>query len=67
MSYPCTILNAMVADHNTNPQYQTLVDPATRAYATSSEMSIEFELDGPYRVRGWPLRTSGGFDGSVAC
>lgn len=50
MSYPCIMLNVMVADHNTNDQYQTLVDPATRRYATSSEMSIEFEVDGPYKV-----------------
>ncbi len=50
MSYPCAMLNVMVAEHNTNDQYQTLVDPATRKYETSSEMSIEFEVDGPYKV-----------------
>ena len=32
------------------PQYQTLVDPVTHRYETSSEMSIEFEVDGPYKV-----------------
>ena len=50
ISYPCVMLNVMVADNNTNDQYATLVDPATRQYKTSSEMSIEFEVDGPYKV-----------------
>ena len=56
VSYPCVILNAMVAAHNTNDQYQDLVDPATRLYATSSQMSIEFEVDGPYKASTltWP-------------
>lgn len=50
ISYPCVMLNVMVAENNTNDQYSTLVDPATRQYKTSSEMSIEFEVDGPYKV-----------------
>ena len=50
-SYPCVMLNVMVAEHNTNDQYQTLVDPVKHTYATSSQMSIEFEVDGPYKVR----------------
>lgn len=50
ISYPCVMLNVMVAENNTNDQYATLVDPATRQYKTSSEMSIEFEVDGPYKV-----------------
>lgn len=29
---------------------QTLVDPERRTYQTSSEMSIEFEVDGPYKA-----------------
>jgi DNA polymerase epsilon subunit 1 len=29
---------------------QTLVDPVKRTYSTSSECSIEFEVDGPYKV-----------------
>ena len=44
------MLNVMVAEKNTNDQYATLVDPATHRYETSSEMSIEFEVDGPYKV-----------------
>lgn len=51
ISYPCVVLNVTVADHFTNDQYQTLVDPVTKRYQTSSEMSIEFEVDGPYKVR----------------
>jgi len=44
------VLNVMVAKHNTNDQYQTLVDPQSKRYETSSRMSIEFEVDGPYKV-----------------
>ena len=51
ISYPCVVLNVMVAQHNTNPQFATLTDPATKKYATSAEMSIEFEVDGPYKAR----------------
>lgn len=52
ISYPCVVLNVMVAEHNTNPQYATLTDGSAKSYATSSEMSIEFEVDGPYKVGG---------------
>ena len=48
--YPGVMLNVMVAKHNTNDQYQTLVDSKTQLYETSSQMSIEFEVDGPYKV-----------------
>ena len=51
MSYPCIVLNVMVAEHNINDQYQTLVDARAKRYETSSEMSIEFEVDGPYKAR----------------
>jgi DNA polymerase epsilon subunit 1 len=44
------MLNVMVAEFNTNDQYQTLVDPVRHIYETSSQMSIEFEVDGPYKV-----------------
>ena len=50
ISYPCVMLNVMVAKHNTNDQYQDLVDPISKTYKTSSQMSIEFEVDGPYKV-----------------
>ena len=52
ISYPGLMLNVLVAEHNTNTQYQTLVDPVARRYETTSEMSIEFEVDGPYKVWG---------------
>ena len=54
ISYPCVMLNVMVAEHNTNDQYQDLVNAETREYKTSSQMSIEFEVDGPYKVSHTP-------------
>lgn len=60
ISYPCVMLNVMVAEHNTNDQYQDLVDPLTRTYATSAQMSIEFEVDGPYKVSAPSLFTASG-------
>ena len=45
-----------MARNNTNEQYQTLKKPApgeeggVPQYETSAEMSIEFEVDGPYRA-----------------
>ena len=49
MSYPCAMLNADVHKNYTNHQYQTLIDKRTLSYATHSECSIYFEVDGPYR------------------
>lgn len=54
ISYPCVMLNVMVAANNTNEQYQDLVCAETREYRTSSQMSIEFEVDGPYKVTKLP-------------
>ena len=50
ISYPCSVLNRLTAVMCTNDQYQTLMDPEKRTYKTSSEMSIEFEVDGPYKA-----------------
>ncbi|XP_050369951.1 DNA polymerase epsilon catalytic subunit A-like [Argentina anserina] len=50
ISYPCVMLNVDVARNNTNDQYQTLTDPIEKTYATHSECSIEFEVDGPYKA-----------------
>ena len=51
ISYPCVVLNRMTALRNTNDQYQTLVNENGKSsYKTSSEMSIEFEVDGPYKA-----------------
>ncbi|WIA29248.1 hypothetical protein OEZ86_011756 [Tetradesmus obliquus] len=77
ISYPCVMLNVMVAEFNTNDQYQTLVDPVRHIYETSSQMSIEFEVDGPYKAMILPASKEEGklikkryavfnFDGSLA-
>ncbi|KAJ2357938.1 DNA polymerase epsilon catalytic subunit [Coemansia sp. RSA 2618] len=50
VSYPCTMLNHLVFDSFTNHQYQDLVDRDSHSYATHSENSIFFEVDGPYRA-----------------
>ena len=50
ISYPCSVLNRLTAKMCTNDQYQTLDDKEKRTYKTSSEMSIEFEVDGPYKA-----------------
>jgi DNA polymerase epsilon subunit 1 len=44
------MLNHLVHDRFTNHQYQTLVNPDTFEYKTTSENSIFFEVDGPYRA-----------------
>ncbi|KPA86530.1 putative DNA polymerase epsilon catalytic subunit [Leptomonas pyrrhocoris] len=46
LSYPCVVLNKMVHDRYSNPQYQNLVSPGV--YETHNECSIYFEVDGPY-------------------
>ncbi|KAL4468704.1 hypothetical protein ABPG74_005207 [Tetrahymena malaccensis] len=50
MDYPCSILNYLVYEKYCNRQYQTLIDPVNLKYETNLEMSIFFELDGPYRA-----------------
>ncbi|RDL32670.1 Uncharacterized protein BP5553_09126 [Venustampulla echinocandica] len=50
ISYPCVMLNHLVHAKFTNHQYQTLVDSKTFKYATHSDNSIFFEVDGPYRA-----------------
>ncbi|KCV68263.1 DNA polymerase epsilon subunit 1 [Fonticula alba] len=57
LSFPCSLLNHMVNKEFTNHQYQTLVDPERLVYATSSENSIFFEIDGPYRAMILPSST----------
>lgn len=39
----------MIYDKYANKQYQTLVDPVKKTYETRKEMSIFFEIDGPYK------------------
>ena len=58
--YPCVMLNHLVHDQFTNDQYQTLSDPVNRKYTVSSENSIFFEIDGPYRAMILPSSTEEG-------
>ena len=48
ISYPCVMLNHLVHDKFTNDQYQTLQPDGT--YKVTSENSIFFEIDGPYKA-----------------
>ncbi|KAI8821881.1 uncharacterized protein EV422DRAFT_573743 [Fimicolochytrium jonesii] len=57
ISYPCVMLNHLVHDQFTNHQYQDLSDPVRKTYATHSENSIFFEVDGPYRAMILPSST----------
>ncbi|KKY15635.1 putative dna polymerase epsilon catalytic subunit a [Phaeomoniella chlamydospora] len=50
VSYPCIMLNHLVHSRFTNHQYQTLTDPKTFKYETTSDNSIFFEVDGPYKA-----------------
>ena len=50
LSYPCAMLNHLVHAKYTNHQYAELMDPVHLKYKTSSENSIFFEIDGPYRA-----------------
>ena len=53
VNYPGLMLNVMCAEHNANPQYHSLetLPNGSQGYTVSSQMSIEFEVDGPYLVR----------------
>ncbi len=48
-SFPCTMCNVLIYDKYANRQYQSLVDPKLRTYEQRTEMSVFFEIDGPYR------------------
>jgi len=47
--YICSMCNIAIYNRYSNPQYQTLVDPVRKTYETRNEMSIFFEIDGPYK------------------
>jgi len=77
LSYPCSMLNIIVKDKYSNPQYQDLVDEQKKTYKTSSPCTIAFEVDGPYRAMVLPAAKEEGknikkryavfnFDGSLA-
>lgn len=57
-AYPCVMLNHLLFDKFTNHQYQTLLSDGT--YAISSENSIFFEIDGPYKAMVLPSSTEEG-------
>ena len=56
MTFPCSVLNIRVHRKYSNHQYQTL-DKATGEWSTTSENSIFFEIDGPYRAMVIPAST----------
>ncbi|XP_064470762.1 DNA polymerase epsilon catalytic subunit A-like [Ornithodoros turicata] len=77
VSYPGSVLNVMVQEHNTNDQYHELVDTEKLQYVQRSENSIFFEVDGPYLAMILPASKEEGkklkkryavfnFDGSLA-
>ena len=76
VSYPCCILNCRTALNSVNPQYH-VYDAAADAYRVEERMSIEFEVDGPYKAMILPASATEGklikkryavfnFDGSLA-
>ena len=54
MSYPCTMLNRLIYDKYKNSQYQEING---NEYDTRTEMSVFFEIDGPYRAMIIPAST----------
>ena len=50
IEFPCSVLNKRTHDKYSNWQYQKLVNKETLEYKQWKEMSIYFELDGPYRA-----------------
>ncbi|ETO02637.1 Catalytic subunit of DNA polymerase (II) epsilon [Reticulomyxa filosa] len=60
LAYPCSMLNIRTHEKYTNDQYQTLVDDTKHRYTQTSECSIFFELDGPYKCMVLPASTEEG-------
>lgn len=58
--YPCTLCNNLIYDKYGNKQYQTLVNKETLEYDTRHEMSVFFEIDGPYKCMLIPASTTEG-------
>jgi DNA polymerase epsilon subunit 1 len=50
INYPCTMMNMLVYNKYLNPQYQTLNPEKRLSYDTTDEMTIFFEIDGPYKA-----------------
>ena len=49
LSFPCTMCNLLIYEKYGNKQYQTLTDKKTLSYEKRLEMSVFFEIDGPYK------------------
>lgn len=75
VSYPCAILNSRVAVNDVNTQYHACREGG--GHTVESRMSIEFEVDGPYKAMILPATQVEGklikkryavfnFDGSLA-
>jgi len=47
LSFICTMTNELIYEKYANPQYQTL--EGSMKYKKTKEMSIFFEIDGPYK------------------
>ena len=50
LSYPCHILNHLIYDKYSNDQYQWLQNGEQWKYGNRKEMTIFFEIDGPYKA-----------------
>ena len=57
LSYPCTMCNVLIYEKYCNPQYQRLTNPQRLEYETNTEMSVFFEIDGPYKCMFLPAST----------
>jgi DNA polymerase epsilon subunit 1 len=55
--FPCTMSNELIYYKYGNPQYQTLVDQKKGLFEVRNEMSIFFEIDGPYKCMLIPAST----------
>ena len=55
--FPCTMSNELIYEKYGNPQYQTLVNQKKGAFDVRHEMSIFFEIDGPYKCMLIPAST----------
>jgi len=49
LDFICSMSNLLIYDKYANKQYQTLVDKTTMKYETRTEMSVFFEIYGPYK------------------
>lgn len=60
LEYPCTVCNHIIYDKFNNPQYQSARTDKKYSYNTRNEMTIFFELDGPYKAMVIPASTEEG-------